>query len=308
MLAQLPADREWVIAAGADALATPALARALDVVRGRVAPSLGCVLDAARGADAVAVAVDHANAPTIAIATPARLASCPALSQIGPELWLASSVPVSAPSVLVDPRWQRARPALVAAPIAVAGDLDDHRVVGALVVEPRRGWLAIDAPGEAVANRELRAFVGDGSAAVTRHGGQLVADLSALEPAELVRSRLAVRDAVPVTRPTPAPVHCDAAPVITRCDGRTVRVVSVRAAAAQLVAGELAAVVENGEVRGVRLGGDALVLARGDVVVALDGRPVTSAAAARALAARASSPLTVVVRRGTVAAMFELSE
>src|SRR5207244_1266183 len=88
-------------------------------------------------------------------------AACPALSQVGDDLWAATvgaGTLDRAPSVLDHERWRRARPYLLTAPVAIAQQRDDQNAIAAGQIEPPSAWLAIYAHDAARVEGLARAF------------------------------------------------------------------------------------------------------------------------------------------------------
>ena len=342
VLAGLPGD---VIAAGAAdgrALSHPLIRGALDAVAARWPASLGCVIDAAAAADAVGVGVDRAGNATVLIAAPVR-PRCPALSQREPGLWIATlgaGPSTAATSVLDDPRFDRARPYLVGAPIAAAV-LGDVHALAAAQPDPLDAWLTVDAaPGgtpagggpnasdafeamvRAVALRTDRIAHLPESAAV---GARLVTQRSA--PSQFVvrltgpvdgdlgaamRVVLATDDAPPAPRPVADAFTCPPPAVGARCLGGTSYGVAPLSTglAPILTVGQPTPVVVDSGVAGMRLAAPipTLGLEAGDVIVAMSGRLVSSRTMLADWIAHASVVTTFTVRRGGTEAVLDYAE
>jgi hypothetical protein len=331
LLGQLSDDAVAVVVAEGRAIAHPRIRGVLDVVASHWPPGMTCVVEAGFTSEQVGLSIDAASNITVLVATRADL-SCAALSQREPGLWIATigaGPDASATSVLDGERFARARSYLRTSPIA-AVVLGDARIIAAAQPEPLEAWLAIDVAGAAGA-------AGAGSTspawaiadAITEGIGKLQADPSAAAlAANLKVSRpgdtqvvVALDDAAGVdlaaamrtalgwvdqrARPDPARFACPAestGSVIACSNGTSFQVASLGRALGPIVAGgQVAPVVTDGAVTGLRLGAavDALGLTIGDVVVAIDGRPVVSRAMFLQLLAQAHTEVTVTVRRGT---------
>src|SRR5688572_6590613 len=172
------------------------------------------------------------------------------------------------------------------------------RMLATAQPDPLAAWAAFDAPDSAAANlfeSELRAAL----AAATEHeaiaplakaitidrtGSQVVARLGALT-GDLAVAMRAVVDrtrAATTTRAFPCPATL--APPVVRCEQRDaeynqLEVYSLASALDELIAARKDPVVVNGRVEGMRLRDDLATfgLATGDLLVAIDGRRVTSA-------------------------------
>jgi membrane-associated protease RseP (regulator of RpoE activity) len=347
VLAGLPAGAVAVVAADGRARSEPRIRGALDAALARRPASLTCVVDAAVASDAIAASVDRAGNTALLIALPlSRPPRCAALSQRAPGLWIATlgaGPPAQAASVLDDPRFARARPYLLGAPVAAAV-LGEVHVVAAAQPEPLDAWVAIDVPGsaeaiaQAIAARiaqlarapgtaelagKLRVERPDASQLVVRLTGALPASGAARpggsaagpaggEFAAAVRAALAWADERDDGAPAGPAFACPAhAPEITCTGGTRYRVASLATGLVPILAtGRPAPVVVNGSIAGLRL--DAAVpglgLLAGDVIVAMAGRLVTSRTMLADRIAHARAATTVTVRRGTEEAVLEFAE
>ena len=299
VLAAISSSVGLVIAAQGSVLASARVRPIIDALRPRWPASLGCVIDAALTADDVALGVAP-DGTTLAIATHAPL-RCPELSRLGPELYVATlgvgHVADAGKSVLDDPAFARVRRYLATAPIAASAEsaLLGARFLATATVDPLEAWVAIDADahGAEVLEARVQALVermrhDPSTAAVAAHttvhrdGPQVIADFRSpdLELAPAVRTIASWIDHPPAAIASPD-FACPAssiAPVVS-CRDRTEYVVrSIGAIPDLLHDVRLDPVVANGAVTGLRLGGDvaALDLRKGDQVIAVDNRPVTS--------------------------------
>jgi hypothetical protein len=305
-LALLPGAAQLVGAADGAALADPAVRRVVDVARPRVAAELGCVIDAALAADAVAVAATRTTGVAIVIATRSA-PRCPALSRIDDELYLATIgdatvAPAEEASVLAVSRWTRARSYLLDAPLALAIDLGGPHVVAAARPDPFEAWAAIDAPAGQLPAIEAAARRLDPKLQVTTRDGQLV--VHADQP-DLVAALLDVVDPPPPAR---VRVGFDCPRGATCSDGTHFTVRSLADTLRDMIAdGE--PVVAAGSVIGVRLVREpGLVLHAGDIVLGIDGTPVRSSAELREAIGKARTRAAVAVRRGGADLVLVLTE
>jgi hypothetical protein len=318
-LDRLPADARVVAAADGAVLATPALRHVIDALRPRLPASLGCVIDAGLAADAIALAADRAGA-TVVIVTRASIASCPALSRLAPGVWTATigALPATPRSALDAVRWSRARRYLVGAPIALAADLGTRHIVAVAQPDPLDVWVTIDAVAGALPDAAVRATIGRWSGPLgaklelTAVADQLVVRATGLESSELERIARDVLDALDTRDPARAPAAFGCPPagaiVIACAEPMHLVVHSVRDTLRTLTFAIEPAIV-NGGVAGMRLVSDsALGLVRGDVIVAIDSRVVTSEARLATLVERARGHAVVAVRRGTIEAILDLRE
>jgi hypothetical protein len=305
-LGLVPADRTWLVAADGRALGEPAFRGALDALRAHLAPSAGCVLDAAPTAEAIAAGVDRdGGGAIVAIVGCAPRVDCPALAHVADGTCVAATAVARGTPSLDDPRWARARRYLLDAPLAVAGTLGDDHVVAVARPEPREAWIAIDARDPDVAERALRAALAPTQATFERAGGQVVARLADVDLGELVGRWARARDVVLRPAPTSACPHDD---VVLGCDGARVRVRSLRAALDRVVSHLIAPVVVNSEIVGVRIGGSTIPpLDAGDIVEAIDGRRVRAITETFPLRA-GQHRAELVIRRGAGELVIELAD
>jgi hypothetical protein len=292
-LARLPGVAQLVAAADGAALADPALHQAIDAVRPRVAERLGCVIDAALAADAVAIAATRTTGAVIVIAgsPPPR---CPALSRIADDLWVATIgdtalAPAREASVLAVSRWARARRYLIDAPLALAVDLGGPHVIAAAQAQPFAAWVALDTSPAIAAFAEARlrsrldawnlaGIAPKGKLHAARKDGQLVVHADALDGDELGKLAPALLDVIdrPPAPPRPPALPCPT--TVIRCVGPSTFVVtSVPAALDHMLVGPMTPVAESGAIVGVRVETDPpLLLRRGDLVLGIDDVPVRS--------------------------------
>lgn len=307
-LAQLPGAAQVVAAADGEALADPAIRRAIDAARTHVAPSFGCVIDAALAGDAVAVAASRTVGATVVIATTGTPPHCPALSRVSDDLWVATTGDATVAraeeaSAFAVSRWSRARGYLADAPISLAIDLGALHAVAAAQPHPLEAWLAVDAPADAAAafERAARARLAQPAfkkLELAHRGDQIVVTASHLESDDLVALAPALLDALdPPPHPEPAPdVPCPRE--VLRCiDASHYEVMSIPDFFLFLDVGGKP-VVAAGQVIGYRLDADsASFLRRGDIVLGIDGRPVRSAEELRVLGKMPRRQVTLAFRR-----------
>lgn len=328
VLARVPADAQIVLAADGKALAGPRIRAVVDVLRPRWPARFGCVIDAALASDHVAVGISASRDLTVVISTRTAV-TCPPLSKIGDDLWIATlgnGKAATAGSVLDAEAHARARPYLATAPIAASIVLPGVKVLATLAPDPLEGWLAIDTPDipSALAEQRVRGVVDrmartESTAAlaqtitISHDGPQVVARLSDPVEADLaiaVRTVLAwyaaptVRATIAFTCPPLAP------PIIGCANGTTLTVSSLQDAVGPLLAAEVTVIVENERVAWLRLGGPvpSLGLARGDRLLAVDGRHLTSGAQFADLLHHARHSTSITIQRDAVTATLELAE
>jgi hypothetical protein len=303
-LALLPAEATIVAAADGPALAT--WRRAVDEARPYVPPSFGCVIDAALASDAIAVAQREAGT-TVVIVTRAAVTGCPTLARIAGDTYVATIGDATTEHGLGS-GWSRARPYLEKAPIALAAQI------------LHRDWLAeadatgvvvtIDAKDAALVEPIIRlALAKLPKLSVTRTGTQIVVRAKGLSIDEIVAmtSALLAKIDHPGT-PAAAAFACPSpGGVIASCTGGTHLVVgSLGDALTQLTDTAKEPVISGGEVIGLRLTADALVLHRGDVILGIDAHRVTSAAQLAAVIGSVGKQVSVAVRRGSSDVVVDL--
>ncbi len=328
VLARVPADSQIVLAADGPVLAAPRMRAVVDVLRPRWPTRFGCVIDAALAGDHVALGITAERDLTVVIASRAPI-RCPSLSRIGDGLWtatLGAGRPATSGSVLDAEVHVRARPYLRTAPLAASVVLPGVKLIATMSPEPLEGWLSIDTleVASALAEQKVRGVVDrwartDATAAfaaaiaISHDGPQVIARLTGPVDADLalaVRTITgwyaapAVRAAVGFECPPLAP------PIIGCANGTSLGVSSLGAALAPLVEAPVAAIIENERVAWLRL--DAAVptlgLRRGDLLLAVDGRRLTSSAqlAEQLRAARGTASLTI--QRDAVTTTVKLAE
>jgi hypothetical protein len=324
VLAQLPADARAVIAADGHALAHPRARSVIDLLAPRWPARMGCVIDAMYVADEVAVAIGP-RGTTVALAT-AATPDCPALAHVDDGLWIATlgaGTVARGASVLDDARFDRARPYLLASPIAAAIERAGGTIVAAAQPEPLDAWLVFDATpalaeaaharvAGAVAQLAKRPVTGPFAqhVEVTRTGAQVRATLHGPVDADLALAvRLAIDELEPVDAP-PDPWPCPAPtfPVARCIPGPVFTVTSVFEALRPLQAQRLEPVIANTRVRGLRVTDavPALGFRAGDVLIGAGGRPLGARAQLDALAVPEAKRLELVVDRGGVATTVSL--
>ena len=309
-LALLPAEATIVGAADGSALAT--WRRAIDVARSYAPATFGCVIDAALASDATAVAQREAGT-TVVIVTRQAISACPALARIAADTYVATIGDATIEHGL-GPRWSRARPYLLRAPIAFAADLEQRHWLAE--ADATSAWITVDAADAALAEPLIRAGVArwkslESKLAVARTGTQVVVRAHDLQPEEVATvagDLLALIDRP--ARPAPGPFTCPApGGVVASCTGGTHLVVgSLADALTQLAEPAREPVVSGGDIIGLRLTADALVLRRGDVILGIDAHRVTSAAQLAAVIKATQHRAAVAVRRGNRDVVVDLRE
>ena len=328
VLARIPADSQIVLAADGQALSTTRMRAVVDVLRPRWPARFGCVIDAAIASDNVAVGISAARDMTVVIATRTAV-TCPSLSKIGENVWIATlgnGKPTDSGSVLDAEAHARARPYLATAPIAASIVLPGVKVLGTLSPEPFEGWLAIDTLeiASALAEQRVRGVVDrmartDSTAAlaksivISHDGRQVIARLTGPIDADLAIAVRTVVDwyAAPAVRSAAGFACPPLGPPITGCaNGTSLSVTSLPDAVAPLVAAEVAVIVENERVAWLRLDRavPSLGLRRGDRLLAVDGRHLTSAAQLGDLLHGARHATSITIQRDAVTATLELAE
>lgn len=309
-----------VLSARGPSLAHPRLRAVIDVLRPAWPTRLGCAIDAALAADHVALGISHARSATLVIDTRAEV-SCPALKKLATGLWVATLGDTGrqgGPSVLDDPRFARARPYLVNAPLALALDVPGGSAIATATAAPLEAWLALDVHPlfTDVIEHRVRAYVTALAGAratepfashitITRTGSQIVARLDGGVDADLAvatRSLIAAHDQV-APRAQARYVCPPIAPPLIACEsGNILAFTALGPAVTPLIDASFAPVVANGVVDGLRLTAPvpSLGLVTGDVVVAAQGRKVAHRIALAEILRRAHGSLTLtIVRDGT---------
>ena len=310
-LAYLPATARVIAVADGPALAAGSFRAAIDAARPIVPASLGCVIDAALAADAVAIAEDPGG---VAIVVVGRVSSCPALARIAPDVWVAGigTPPVAHDrhaSVLGSVRWQRARSYLATSPVAAAADLGDRHVLAAAQPEPLELWVTIDAATPA-ALPDVHALVGDSRLEVSALDRQVTARARGLTDAELatLSAKLVHLLAAP-PRGAAASFACPAAgDVVVHCQGTSVTVRSIAAALQAIAVHVGGPVISGAEIVGVRVASDVLGLRAGDLLYGIDGHRVTAAAQIEALVKTAPTDAALAVRRDATDLIVDLHQ
>ncbi len=329
VLAVISGSVGLVITAQGAVLASARVRPIIDMLRPRWPTSLGCVIDAALTADDVALGV-AADGTTLALATHAPL-HCPELSRLGPDLYVATlgvgHVAEAGKSVLDDPAFARVRRYLTTAPFAASAEspLLGARFLATGTVEPLEAWVAIDADahGAELLEGRVNALVERmrhdptteviaGHITVRRDGPQVIADLKA---ADLDLSAPARTLAGWIDHPAPVAAAVDfacpasvVAPVVS-CRDRTEYVVKSVGAIAEVLHGvRFEPVVANGLITGMRLAADVapLDLRKGDQVIAVDDRPVTSQGQLFDGMRKDQRELKLCIRRGSAIATLRI--
>jgi len=328
LLAEIPGGATIVVVADGAALSDPRGRAVLDVVAAQWPPGMGCVVEAALAADQAALAVDAGRNVTALVAT-AAASTCPALSQRAPGLWIATigAPAAGATSVLDDDRFARARSYLRTAPIAaVVLGVGDARAIATAQPQPLEAWLAIDTSGassgdalEQAVKLKIDQLHGDpqaaalaGRLATSRSGDQVVVRLDHADDVDLAAAARAVIGwADPHAGPRTRPDTACPDPARGGClDAATVTLRGLRDELLLIVsAGQAAPVVDSGAITGLRLAAAVphLGLEAGDVVVAVDGRLVSSREMFARLVPQARE-VRLLVRHGTADRMLRFVE
>jgi hypothetical protein len=328
VLARIPAGAQIVVAADGSALAVPRMRAAIDVLRPRWPQSFGCVIDAAIAGDHVALGITAARDMTVVIATRAAV-TCPGLSKLEDGLWaatLGSGKPVIEDSVLDDAAHARARPYLETAPIAASIVLPGLKVLASASADPFEAWIAIDTfeAASALVEQKVRGVVDrlahtEATSALAQHievthdGSQVRAKLTGATDADLalaVRTALALYSA-PAVRAAAGFACPQLAPPIIGCAGGTaLTVTSLSSALEPLASAQVTPVIENERVAWLRLDTPitSLGLRAGDLVLAVDGRHLTSGAQLRELLLQARGATSITVQRNAVTVALDVTE
>ncbi len=325
VLAAISSSVGLVVAAQGSVLASSRVRPIIDMLRPRWPASLGCVIDAALTADEVALGVAP-DGTTVAIATHAAL-RCPELSRLGTDLYVATlgagHVAEAGRSVLDDPAFARVHRYLATAPIAASAEspLLGARFLATATVEPLEAWVAIDADAhgaevlEGRVNTLVERMRHDPTTeaiathvTVRRDGPQVIADFRSedMDLAGPARTLAQWIDHPPASVAT-ADFACPASVVqpVVSCRDRIDYVVRTIGTVEELLHDvRLEPVVANGMVTGLRLAGDVAPfdLRKGDQVIAVDDRPVTSQGQLFDGVRRDQRELKLCVRRGAAVA------
>ena len=311
-LSQLPASAHIVAAADGPALATPSFRRVIDAMRARIPAELGCVVDVALTSEAAAVAVDPHVGTTIIVITRAFVSRCPLLSKVGADEYVATlggGTIVNKGTVLKDPQWARARDYLLHDPVAFAAELPGRHMVGVAQPDPLDGWVAIDALDANAIETSLKKV---SKLDIKRTKNQLLVTLprpTADDVITVATALLRQADASPSTASAPLPC-LPAGELFTSCkDGTHYTVKSVRDALRALTAGELVAIVGNGDIEGLRVEHDTpLILREGDVIIGLGARRITNKGQLSQLVDSSAKTASLAFRRDGTDYVLELSE
>ena len=329
VLERIPGDAQVVLAADGPVLSAPRMRAVVDVLRPRWPARFGCVIDAALAGDHAALGIREGGDFVVVIATRARV-DCPALSKLGDNVWAATlgAARPAAPgaSVLDTSTHARARTYLLDAPIAIEVLLPGARVMATAGIDPLEGWLAIDVPEEAsaLAEQKVRGLVDKlartnataalaDRIAVSHEGPQVIARLAGpvdVDLATAVRTALAIIEAPAAKRRLALVCPVLAAPIVGCADGTSLTASSLSAALAPLAAARVTPIVVNERVASLRLDAPvpSLGLRAGDLVLAIDGRHVTSATQLGELLTRARSKTVITLQRDSEAATLEVTE
>jgi hypothetical protein len=329
VLERIPADARVVVAAQGPVLAAPRVRAVVDLLRPRWPQRFGCVIDAALAGDQAALGIARTGDVVVVIATRAAV-TCPALSKVADGLWaatLGAARPAAAgASVLDDPAHARARTYLLEAPLAAEVILPGARVMATAGIDPLEGWLSIDVPEEAsaLAEQKVRGVVDKlartnataplaDRIAISHDGPQVIARLAGPVDTDLagaVRAVLAIVE-TPETRPRAQLVCPPLAPPIVGCAGGTaLTATSLAAALAPLAAARVTPIIENERVASLRLDAPvpSLGLRTGDLLLAIDGRHVTSAAQLGEQLSRARGKVAITLMRDAATAALQVTE
>jgi len=323
VLARIPATSMAVLAAAGPSLAHPRLRAVIDVLRPMWPTRLGCAIDAALAADHVALGISASRSATLVIETGAKVA-CPALAKLSGRIYVATLGEAEAAggairSVLEDPRFERARPYLATAPIAVTLEVPGGSAIATASMAPLEAWIALDVHplfADVIEKRVKDYITGPLTdpatlpfakrITVTRTGSQIVATLDgASVDADLaVAARSLIAGSGKVAPRPRAPYRCPpiAPPLIACRPGNVLAFTALGAAVTPLINAPLSPVVANGVVDGLRLTAPipALGLLTGDLVVAAQGRKVAHRIALSEILRRAKGSLALtIVRDGT---------
>lgn len=312
VLARIPADATAVLAADGSALAHPRIRGVIDVLAPRWPARMACAIDAMLGGEQIAIGIGP-RGTTLVIATSVAV-ECPALSNLGDGLWVATlgaGTIASEASVLDAPGRARARRYLLASPIAAVIDRAGGTLIAAATPEPLEAWLAFDTTLDLapIVERRLagyrtmfagRPVTGPFAAKleIERAGSQVVAALHGPVDADLaVAVRLAV-DELAGDEPS-APAAWSPAPFTVR---------SIESAVATITGAPLTPVIVNSRVRGLRLGAavPTFGLRAGDVLIGAGERALVDRAQLAAMAGRGEKRLELVVERGHVTTTLSL--
>ena len=340
VLDQIPGTASSVLAADGKVLSQPRIRPLVDALRPEVPAGLDCALDAALQSEQVAVGIEPSGDVTIAIATRAHV-QCAALSQVASGLWigtLGGGAPAAAGAgVTRAPAFARALPYLRDAPIALVTQQAGMHVLATAAPDPLAAWVAIDAPTKTTADelaKQLRAALDDAAKTdalaqivkridVKQTGAQVVAtlgagpgDLAVALRAAIERTRAAIAQrAFPCPSPFAPPVlACSArectTPLSCAVEENRISLSSLAPAIEALLAARKDAVVVNGRVEGVRLRDDLATygLRSGDVLIAVDGKRLTSVDQIPPYLAGTKGKASLIVARLRRFATIELQE
>ncbi len=346
VLARIPASSQVVFAADGPALAAPRMRAVVDVLRPRWPARFGCVIDAALAGEHVAVGISATRDMTVVISTRAAV-TCPELSKIGDGLWAATlgagapthgvsmgaspstgTVGASSPpgSVLDTSSHARARSYLTQAPLAASIVLPGVKVLATASSEPLEGWLAIETVdiASALAEQKVRGIVDRlarteataafaAAIAISHDGSQVIARLTGPVDADLAACVRTVVDwySAPSVRTAAGFVCPPLGPPIVGCaNGTSLTVTSLAAALEPLIAAEASVVIQNQRVAWLRLdvAVPSLGLRRGDLLLAVEGRHLTSPAQLGEQLRLARRATTVTIQRDAVTATLQVAE
>ena len=337
VLDRIPASSQVVFAADGPALAAPRMRAVVDVLRPRWPARFGCVIDAALAGEHVAVGISATRDMTVVISTRAAV-TCPELSKIGDGLWVATlgagapthggsvGASSSAGSVLGVSSHARARSYLTHAPLAASIVLPGVKVLVTASGEPLEGWLAIETVdiASALAEQKVRGIVDRlarteataafaAAIAISHDGPQVIARLTGPVDADLAACVRTVADwyAAPSVRTAVGFVCPPLGPPIVGCaNGTSLIVTSLAAALEPLIAADASVVIENSRVAWLRLdvAVPSLGLRKGDLLLAVEGRHLTSPAQLGDQLRLARRTTSVTIQRDAVTATLQVAE
>ncbi|HUS31581.1 MAG TPA: hypothetical protein VMZ53_23910 [Kofleriaceae bacterium] len=308
-------------------MATPSFRKVIEATRSNAPGDLGCVIDTALTSEAIAVAFDARVGTTIVVVTRAFVGNCPALSKLGSDRYVAtvgggSLVTDRKQSVLGSSQWEWAHDYLLTNPLAIAAELPAKRVLAVAQPDPLDGWVAIEALEPTTIEKSLNELAArwrsEGKMQLgtklktSRAGAQVVARLDKPDVDDmiaLITDLTRNADAPPAQAP-PAFACPPPSDLVKSCTQGTAFVVtSTKRALESMTKTELALLIDNGDVAGLRASRDAaLVLRAGDVVLGIDSHKVGSPEQLQLLIAKAGPTAALAIRRDGVDTTVTLSE
>jgi hypothetical protein len=279
-----------------------------DSLSPHVTASLACVLEAAQTSAAIAIGATADVGATIVLVTRATVTSCPALSRVGDDIYVATIgggvlAADRAHSMLEGATWDRARPYLLREPLALAAELPATRIIAVAQPEPLDAWLTIDAADPDALGKRVEAQLAHwpnvlaAKLRVSRNGTQIAIGAEGLVAEDLVKitsDLLAAAEAPPPTPVTDLPQQFKAT--------------SVPALLRELAAARSAPLIEAGEIVGIRLLAAVAPLRVGDVILGVESQRIVDSAQLGQLAGALGDHVTLAVRRDGIDATVELVE